>query len=68
MITHHEPAPAMEYKPLLDMPALPNGIGMIFSMNRLGKHVYGATVTHAEKTRRRAANKRARAARRAGRN
>jgi hypothetical protein len=43
------------------------GLAILMALGKRGKHVYGGTVSHAEKTRRRAANKTARASRRANR-
>jgi hypothetical protein len=43
------------------------GLVILMALGKLGKHVYGGTVSHAEKTRRRAANKTARASRRINR-
>jgi hypothetical protein len=33
------------------------GLAILMALGKLGKHVYGGTVSHAEKTRRRAAGK-----------
>lgn len=43
------------------------GLAILLALGKLGKHVYGGTVSHAEKTRRRASNKAARASRRINR-
>jgi hypothetical protein len=43
------------------------GLVILMALGKLGKHVYGGTVSHAEKTRRRAANRTARASRRINR-
>jgi hypothetical protein len=40
---------------------------ILFSMNRLGKHIYGGTVSYVEKERRRAKNRVARAQRKVNR-
>ena len=40
---------------------------MLLALSATGRHIYGGTVTTAEKARRRAKNKRARAARKVGR-
>lgn len=43
------------------------GLAILMALGKFGKHVYGGTVSHAEKTRRRAANKVARASRQVNR-
>lgn len=43
------------------------GLIILMALGKLNKHVYGGTVTHAEKTRRRAARKVARTSRRINR-
>ena len=43
------------------------GLAILMALGKLNKHVYAGTVSHAEKTRRRASNKVARASRRANR-
>ena len=43
------------------------GLAILMALGNRGKHVYGGTVSRAEKTRRRASNKVARASRRANR-
>jgi hypothetical protein len=44
-----------------------NGLQILLGLNRIGKHIYGGTVPHAETQRRRKANKTARASRRTNR-
>lgn len=74
IVDYHDPQVFETKAPETDLPGpaaplvMPNGLGMILSLNRLGKHVYAGTVYGAEKARRRARGKRDRAARRAGRN
>lgn len=44
-----------------------NSTGMLFALNRSGKHVYAGTVSKAEKAKRRALNGRQKASRKANR-
>lgn len=43
------------------------GLVILMALGKLGKHVYAGTVSHAEKHRRRAANRQARVSRRINR-